>query len=193
MHGKIQFYFDKLYNAFAKDIHQSYFSIGNEIYGELNYYSVLKLLKHLQLSKTDHFLDIGSGLGKIVFQVFLETDINQVTGIEINPQRYAISCQIKKKIEQQLTALFNSGRILEIIPGDVLKKNINTASVIYMSSTVFSYDFMCALGKKINESLTVQKVASLRKIPQLKSFEFVHKLFLHGNWDIAPCYIYHRR
>lgn len=193
MHGKIQFYFDKLYAPLKKEIHQSYFAIDNEIYGELLYYSVVKLLKYLKLSESDHFLDIGSGLGKIAFQIFLSTQVTKVSGIEIHNQRYAISKHVQKKIEKTLPALFDSRRTLEIISGDILRHNIDSVSVIYIASTVFSYALMDALGKKINASLSVQKVASLRKIPQLTSFSLTEKIFLQGSWDIAPCYIYQRK
>ena len=76
------------------------FATSNEIYGELYYYSVVKLLRYLKITERDHFLDIGSGLGRLVFQIFLTTNAASVTGVEINEQRYDISCKIKDNMKQ---------------------------------------------------------------------------------------------
>ena len=77
------------------------------IYGEITYNGV-KTLAHSINFRDKHFLDIGSGIGKAVVQIALETDVKSSTGYEIIPARFNISCQAKKKYDQLITSLSGS-------------------------------------------------------------------------------------
>lgn len=189
----IQSYFDKLYHPCNREIHQSFFSKSNEIYGELYYYSIVELLKHLEITENDHFLDIGSGLGKVVFQVFLTTNAASVTGIEINQQRHAIAGQIAETIRRELPAVFEQNHTLNFINNDFLKQDFVHISIIYVCSTVFEAPLLDAIGHKINQMHTVKKVVSSRKLPNLDHFEITEKFFLHGSWDKVAFYLYCRK
>src|SRR5579862_1245983 len=123
MHELIQTYLEKIYSPFTDKIKQSMFAESNEIYGELYYYSFVKLLKYLKITTKDHFLDIGSGLGKPLLQVFLTTQAASVTGIETNAQRYHIASKVTALVKQQLPDLFCTNRELNLIHGDFLKSN----------------------------------------------------------------------
>lgn len=192
MHELLQSYFAKLYHSHHTQINQSLCAQSNEIYGELYYYSVLKLLKHITITSVDHFLDVGFGLGKLVFQLFLTTNAASITGIEINTQRYQIANGIKETLKQDLPELFNSKRTLTLIEGDFLQYDFNHITIIYICSTVFSLELLHALGKKINEMPNINTIISLRKIPNLDKFKLTKKIFLHGTWDKSACYIYSR-
>jgi len=165
------------------------FGSSNEIYGELYYYSVVELLKYLKITPTDHFLDIGSGLGKLVFQIFLSTEAENVTGIEINEERHVIACNIKAKLKQQLPQLFIH-RTLDLIEGDFLNYNFDKISIIYLCSTVFSETLLQNIGTKINVMPNVKTIASLRKLPYLTHFKITKRIFLHSTWDRVACYLY---
>ncbi len=190
LHEMIQTYFDTLYNPLNSEIKQSMFGKPNEIYGELYYYSIVKLLKYLEITEKDHFLDVGSGLGKLVFQIFLTTKAASVTGIEINHQRYSISCKIRDQLKQQLPGIFNGSRSLDFLYDDFLNYNFSNINIIYVCSLVFSIDLLNAIGNKINNMNSVKKIVSFRKLSNLNKFKLSKKLFLHGTWDKAACYIY---
>src|SRR4029079_10630737 len=145
MHEKIQSHFSEYYGALEDKIRSSMFGHNNEIYGELYYYSVVKLLKNLTISEDDHFLDVGSGLGKLVFQIFLTTRVQSVTGIEIHAERYAIAQDLKQTIitlKSHLNCQYNphvfSGS-LNIVQGDFLEYDSPDVTIVYVCSTVFSY------------------------------------------------------
>jgi SAM-dependent methyltransferase len=191
MHEIIQFYLEGLYCSFKEEITQSYYGKGNEIYGELYYYSVVKLLKYLKLSQYDHFLDVGSGLGRLIFQVFLETEMASVSGIEINARRYDIACKIKETLKQQMPFLF-ANRLLNLWYGDFLQGQFDHITVVYLCSTAFSYEFIQALGEKIATFPNTHTVITFRKMPTLTNFVLTRKIFLHGTWDRTVCYLYTR-
>jgi len=192
MDEMIQAYLEKLYGSYQADIRQCLFSQSNEIYGELYYYSVKKLLKYLKITSEDRFLDIGSGLARLIFQVFLTTNAASVSGIEINAARHSIADRIKEKIEEKLPELFVGKKSLELIMGDFLNHFFDSISVIYVCSTVFSFELLQAIGQKINEMETVRRVASMRKMPDLTRFALVKKIYLQGTWDRTVCYLYVR-
>lgn len=193
MHQWIQAYMDELYRPYDEDIKHTLLYEGNERYGEVYYYSLVTLLKHLKLSNTDHVLDIGSGLGKVMVQLFLTSKAASVTGIEINPHRHVISKAVKETMQQQLPELFSAPRRFDVIQGDFLTHDFLDISVIYVCSTIFSFDLLHAIGNKINTMMHVKKVVSFKRLPHLKDFKLVKMLYLHCSWDMVACYLYERR
>ncbi len=182
-------YFDELYRNFDQGIKLSTVCSRDELYGELYYYSVIKILNYLNITSVDHFLDIGSGLGKIVFQVFLTTQVASVTGIEINNNRSVIANKIKQKIATQLPEIFNN-RNLNLIHGDFLHYDFNNITIIYLCCTVFSTELLSKIIEKINTMDKVKKIISFRLLPNLNNFKLIKKIFVHGDWDYVACYLY---
>lgn len=192
MHEVIQQSFKECYSVFNSEVKASQCFSANELYGELYYYSVLKLLKNLNMSSKDHFLDIGSGLGKLVFQIFLNTNAYAVSGVEINKERHAIAHQAKELLRSKFTHSENQNRQLNMLLGDFLDLDFPSVTIIYVCSTVFSYELLEAMGKKINAMPGVHTVVTLRKFPDLLDFKLKKKFFLQGTWDSSVCYIYNR-
>ncbi len=182
-------YFDELYRNFDQGIKLSTVCSHDELYGELYYYSVIKILNYLNITSVDHFLDIGSGLGKIVFQVFLTTQVASATGIEINNNRSVIANTIKRKIATQLPEIFNN-RNLNLIHGDFLHYDFNNITIIYLCCTVFSTELLSKIIDKINTMEQVKKIISFRLLPNLNNFKLIKKIFVHGDWDYVACYLY---
>lgn len=191
MHAIVQGYLKSLYSNFDKEINESMFSVQNEIYGELYYYSALKLFKHLDITEHDHFLDLGFGLGKILLQVCLTSSAQYVSGIEINHSRYQIVSNVLSIMQKQLPDLFKEKNI-NLILGDFLHYDFHSISIVYICNTVFSLSLLDAISRKINTMHSVVKIASFRKLPLLSNFKLSKKLFLHTSWDQAVCYLYFR-
>ena len=192
MHNLIQHYFESLYSVFSSEINQTLCYQNNEIYGELYYYSIVKLLKYIPIRATDHFLDIGSGLGKLVFQIFLTTPAVNVTGIEINSARMLIAQKIKYNMQNHLPELFKSYKAIHLIESDFLTYQFESVTIVYVCSTVFSSYLLTAISEKINRMASVHTVISMRKLSFLSNFFLRKKIFLHGTWDMTACYIYEK-
>ncbi len=196
-HELIQSHFDEIYTSLNKEVDQMRAEDPNQIYGELYYYSALKLLKYLNLSPNDHFLDLGSGLGKLVFQIYLASNIASVSGIEINKERHSIAMKAMDKLKHKIPSAFNSDRNMKLILGNFLsdefQNRLEDITVIYICSSIFSFDLLEAMGRKINAMPNVQKIATLRKLPHLTNFEITKKTFLHTSWDRVSCYFYTRK
>ena len=101
------------------------------VYGEILPSSINKIFDHLNL-RGKNFLDIGSGLGKIVIQIALEYPINTSSGIEISKKRYIISEIIKKKIN---TDIQNK---ISFINKDINRYDQINYDLIFFSNLCFS-------------------------------------------------------
>jgi SAM-dependent methyltransferase len=199
MHEAIQAVFEACYGPLEPKVQAAWCVTPEEIYGELYYYSAVKLLQELNIRRDDHFLDIGSGLGKLVYQVFYTTPVRTVTGIEINKNRHEIATGFKERILTQINPCLkkNKNNILErnlhFIHGDMLVTDFQDVTIAYVCATVFSYDLLTRVGQKINSMPSVKTVVSLRKLPDLLRFTLRKKMFLQGSWDTTVCYIYERK
>jgi SAM-dependent methyltransferase len=192
MHEIIQSYLSSLYKNIGNDIKESMLSSENEIYGELHYYSVVNLLRYIDISEEDHFLDLGFGLGKLLFQIILTTKAHHITGIEINKNRFNIVSKLFATMQNQLPDSFLNKNIT-LLEGDFLQFNFHSITIVYVCSTVFSFILLDTISQKINGMPSVKCVVSFRKLPRLSNFKLTRKLFLHGSWDHAVCYLYSRK
>ncbi len=199
MDEAIQSVFEACYGLLEPKDQAAWCVTPDEIYGELYYYSALKLIQELTITDQDHFLDIGSGLGKLVYQVFYTTPARAVTGIEINQKRHEIAYNLKQPLMQKVNAVLKPYNIrhaeksLNFVLGDFLEADLQDITIAYVCATVFSYGLLERVGQKINNMPSVHTVIALRKLPDLLKFRLRKKLFLQGSWDTTVCYIYERK
>ena len=79
-----------------------------------------------------------------------------------------------------------------MIHGDFLQHDFPNITVVYLCSTVFSFDLLYVVGQKINAMPHVRRIATLRKLPNLSDFKLSKRIFLQADWERVPCYIYER-
>jgi len=158
-------------------------------YGELLYPSVKKLLHIARLAPTDIFLDLGSGLGKCVLQIFLQTALQKVIGIEAIPALHQQACQAQEQMQAALPFLWEN-RTLDLVEGNFLEKDWQGATIVYSCSTCFDRRLLNAIGHKINEEKQVQQVFSLRALPTLKRLRLKKVFVVECSWDSALCFYY---
>jgi len=154
------------------------------IYGEITSNGIKTLVNAINF-KDKHFLDIGSGVGKTVVQIALETDVKSSTGYEIIPARFNISCQAKKKYDQLITSLSGSKVkfILNNLPGnarqfhhdqlDLSYYNIYFINNLTWSPTTTNQLLDALLANiEIGDTIIVSKrLASLDKISKVSNLE----------------------
>lgn len=160
-----------------------------ETYGEILVPSVTKLLSQLALTEEDIFIDFGSGIGKIVAQVFLQTQIKAAYGIEIVPEFHQQAIKISETIQQDFPQLFND-RKLQFINEDFLQASLPLATFAIINATCFSQKLLCDLGVLINHMPKMHTVFTLRPIATLQRLVFKKTLQVECSWDSVLCYLY---
>lgn len=164
----------------------------SETYGEILYESVDKLLSDIPLSDQDVFFDLGSGLGKIVIQVFLTSPVKEACGIEIIPELYAQSLMAAEKVQHELPGFYEKERKLTFLLGSFLDLPLTKATVILMGSLCFSPKLLGAVGEILDGLPHLHSVFSLRPIHTLKRLSLKKIIRIQCSWDVALCYVYQR-
>lgn len=184
--GKSKELIDRLYtdiSGFAIDGNESSDIIkqgGAPTYGEITYDSLKALLDDLKLTHEDVFYDLGSGVGKVVIQVFLDTPVKKSVGIELSPTRYGHAQGIKNHLKNQ--NLIANGRSLEFHNKDIAQAPIDDATVAYLCSTCFSDDLMKKLTDKFGQLQKGARVITLKPLPEHAKLALVKTYHLPMTW-----------
>lgn len=161
-----------------------------QTYGEILYPSVDKLMSAIQLTEHDVFVDLGSGMGKIVIQFFLKSAIKAAYGIELLPELHQHALNAAKSLQQNLPDFYKGRRKLTFLLGDILETSFTKATVALLNSTCFTQSLLNELGKIIENTPSIHTLLSLRPINTLQRLVFMKVIRIECSWDTALCYIY---
>ena len=156
-----------------------------ETHGEILDVGIEKLISMMRLSENDVFLDLGSGRGKVVQQVFLNSRAKEAVGIELLFDLHDAAKTAAEKIRKEI-----NNRRLTFLCGDFLKTPLPFATVLFINSTCFSQSMLRAIGKIINQTPTIRSVFSTRPITTLERLGFKKTFYIECSWDTALCYVY---
>lgn len=160
-------------------------------YGEILYPSIDKLLSAISLTEQDVFVDLGSGLGKFVLQVFLKTAVKEARGIELVPDLHQQALAATQRVQQDLPDFYAEGRKLTFLLGSFLEIPLTQATAVLISSPCFSPKILDTLGKIIDSTPSIHSVLTFRPISTLQRLSFKKSIRIECSWDSALCYLYH--
>lgn len=164
----------------------------SETSGEILYEGINKLLSHIPLNHNDIFFDLGSGIGKIVLQVFLNSVVKEACGIEIVSTSHQQALRAADRVLQELPEFYAGNRKLSFLYGSFLETPLIGATVVLINAICFSQDIVQALGNIINQSPSIHTVLTLRPINTLQHHRFKKTIRIECSWDTALCYVYTR-
>lgn len=161
----------------------------SETYGEILYPSVSKLLSAISPCEHDVFYDLGSGLGKLALQVFLQTNIKKVVGIEILPELHQQAELARQKVENDIPFLFD-GREFEFKLGSFFEIPLTDATMVLIGSPCYTMQMFHQLADIIDRSESIRTVISMRPLLSMNRLKFKRTVRIEGSWDSALCYVY---
>lgn len=115
-------------------------------YGELTPAGTRQLIAATRLGEGDVFVDLGSGVGKVVLQIALTVPGVRCIGIEINGARHAQACEALRRAEA-CGALPPGCCVL--LHGDIRRADLASATVLFAHSTCFPAKMMGSLVRRI--------------------------------------------
>jgi len=136
---------------------------GRSTYGEIVYDSLATVLQDLRVAKHDVFYDLGSGVGKVVVQAYLDFPFKKSVGIELSDDRHSKAANIRDQLNKR--KLIKTDRSLEFIRGDIAKADISDATVIYMCSTCYPAELMQTLLERLADLEKGLRVITLKSFP----------------------------
>jgi SAM-dependent methyltransferase len=177
-------YLNSLYDKMNPQIKQNTMPETN---GEILYPSVEKLLSIIPFTNKDIFLDLGSGKGRLVIQIFLNTSVKKTYGIELSPELHQQAIRAADKL---LPNFNDKNRELTFLHGNFLTMPLPDATIVMINSTCFDQPMLHQLGKIINEKTSIHTVLTSRPINTLERLTFKKTISIECSWDTALFYVY---
>lgn len=169
---------------------------GRLIYGEFtqqeldNYFAAMAPL----LPAQGHFIDLGSGLGKVVMHAALALPGMRCTGVELLGYRHRMA---QARLAEMLAAgtpedAAQVGARVRLLQQDMFAADVSDASLVFIYSTCFA-PLMDRLGDKLARELPLGALVSTTTFPLLHpGFELVQQFAPPGvAWTTV--FLYRRR
>lgn len=157
-------------------------------YGEMDPRGIDTLLRNLGgLNNSDVFFDLGSGLGKVVLQVFLSSSASRCVGVELSTARFRFADEALKILRHRFSSLDVAfqGRSLEFEQEDVLKADFSKATVIWLGSLAFTGKLMAGIAKRILETVEGRcTIVSMLEFPKEALSKGDRKLVKRETWSV---------
>lgn len=127
-------------------------------YGEILGEGVSLILSKLDITEKDVFLDLGSGAGRVVLQVFLEKNIKSI-GIEFIEKRYKMAEESLRQLHEKINATK-----VHFIKGDFFTENWSNATCIFMCNTCFTKEVMDKIMARLGSCKKLRYVIMLKQL-----------------------------
>jgi 16S rRNA A1518/A1519 N6-dimethyltransferase RsmA/KsgA/DIM1 with predicted DNA glycosylase/AP lyase activity len=131
-------------------------------YGELTQAGIDSLVALTRLQKGDHFVDIGSGAGKVVLSVVMNVPGVTALGVEVDGGRHAIASQVLAKAEAKVLVPRNRARFVH---ADACGADLTQGTVFFACSTCFPQRQMNALARSIATMPNARVFVALTELP----------------------------
>ena len=133
-------------------------------YDEMGYNTITKIINEIKkdINNEDIFYDLGSGLGKVTTQFYLDTICKKVVGIEYFKDLFDVSIKVKKSIN------IEKGRSIEYYQGNLINFDIDEATIIY-------FGIVNNKGAKIIEGDILKDIV-IEKIKKSKNLKIIFSL-----------------
>ncbi|WP_165703970.1 hypothetical protein [Enhygromyxa salina] len=175
----------------TSDKHRVERSSGSSTYGELRPTATIRLLAQLGLSRRDQFVDLGSGLGKVVLLAAMTTPVGRALGVELSATRVAVAARVLATAQREHVA---GSRRAAFVQADMLRHPLDEATVIYTCSTAFSSAFMARLQRRLAKLPRLRTLVSLQDFDPHPAFELREVVRLDASWKRGTkVHIYARR
>jgi hypothetical protein len=167
-------------------------------YGELSWSGSWDLIGLAKPREGDVFVDMGSGLGKMVLSAAMTRRFKECRGVEILPELHekatAALGRLRDAVGEEAFAMLPPTR-LEC--GDMLAADVADADIVYCFATCFSPEIVGALEAKLAAEMKPgARLVLVSKQMETDAFEpfgpnggYVSVEQAHSEWNL-DCYIY---
>jgi len=167
-------------------------------YGEITAVGVRTLMEAVDANYSSTFFDLGSGFGRAVLQVALETLVAASVGIELDEHRNDVAQSVQRRLNNMATNVMSpedAARVancVRFVHGDLLHADCSLATIIYFPSLLFGEQLMDAASRKFDGLPNVRWVMSLKMLPRYRTFTLRGSVQVEMTWSQCPVYLYER-
>jgi hypothetical protein len=154
-------------------------------YGEILFDSVEKLISVINTRPTDIFYDLGSGNGKVVMQMFLNSNVAKSYGIEFYRERSYNAEIALKNMYKLYPKTLDGDRIISYQIQNIKDLYfLDNATIIFMCSTCYPSELLDAVYTKLLKSSNIRCVITHKEYPKFLTFlPILKKIVLPCTWN----------
>lgn len=146
-------------------------SCREEIYGEIAPEGAIELFGLVNLTDSDTFVDLGSGLGKLPVQAAVLGGAAAARGVELSAKRHDMACRglrdVSAALQEKLKGQKRRMVRVELLLKDIMEEDLSEVSVVFTNSVCLRSALMTALGQKLARELPRgARVATSNPFPQ---------------------------
>lgn len=181
-------------------------------YGEITFEGVRVFVEHClgsrasagtDASSSHVFYDLGSGVGRMVLQVFLDFPVVQRSvGVELSRERHEAAVELRRRVLGAEASLHRevhreNGRSCELYCGDILEADFSEVTVIWLANSFMSDEFLRQLCSKMAAAPKLRYVGVNDALSEwdlvLPGFQLDRRMRIPMTWDEEwTAYIYKR-
>lgn len=168
-------------------------------YGEISFDGVTRLKSELGNVEDGVFYDLGSGLGRMVLQVFMEWRVGKAVGVELSEHRHSRAVRALHQLEPKISELAANfpERAVEFRNDNLLTTDVSDATIVYLACTCWDADFMSEVMDKLAPLPHLEWIVSTESLEKEFGITDLPWVSLHKDvqlpmsWDAEwPVYIY---
>jgi len=149
-------------------------------YGEIMPAASVQLIDALELGPTDTFVDLGSGVGKLVMTAALRSDVGRAIGVELGRDRHRDAVSVVRAAEAD--GVLTPG-VVELRNQDILRTSLAGATVLYTCSTAFPYEFTERVAQRVGRLRRPVRFVTLQELDcDVPGFALAQVLRLDMSW-----------
>ena len=149
-------------------------------YGEIMPSATVRMVDALRLGPDDTFVDLGSGVGKVVVTAALCSNVGRSVGVELALDRHRQATGVVEAAEAD--GSLQPGRV-ELRNEDILRTDLSSATVLYTCSTAFPYAFTERLARRVTKLGRRVRFVTLQELDNdLPGFALEQVLRLDMSW-----------
>jgi H3 lysine-79-specific histone-lysine N-methyltransferase len=141
-----------------KKLNRHYEAFSSQTYGETSYDRLRSIIEEIEITESDFFVDLGSGVGQLVVQMAGGSKVKRACGIEIAD----LPSDFAKKLEIEFKGMMKwfgrKYRPFQIHHGDFLDEKfrsliVNEATIIFINNYAFQADLESKIKSKLLSEL----------------------------------------
>lgn len=166
------------------------------VYGEVIFFSFVRILEKTEPKPGEVFYDLGSGAGKAVVIAALVFDFSKACGIEKLDALYNLSIELQEKLKnlpERQELLHHKEINLQFIHGDMLTQDFSDGDVIFMNATCFSEEMLTKLTAKLLKlKVGARIIVASANFDAIGGLERKYSHLHLMSWGLASIKIYER-
>jgi hypothetical protein len=194
-------FFQVLFNNFFKENEgYSYFDLFDNkelLYGEIPFLEWKKIIEFFKCSKGNNFIDLGSGIGRVVMQSYFLYDYKKFVGVELQKTKHQKAISVQEEFSKlnlkDDVAISLKNKELLFINDNLFNIDLANFDVVLLSHPFCEEDRYLELEQKFLKELPDgAKIISLIRSLKNENFKKIASKDFYFSWGNSTVHLFQR-